>query len=512
MPAIMAPTSRAIRAQPQKLPYHLVGLLCVHSAICQIDAMLSASDPTRPMPGWDYNYVPRGGVSGVAWFGANRSGFENSSQLEMLGNYSMVVFGWQALLEGPSNYTGELDLLVEQCQIVKHLHPRTTVIVYIDGLRVQPFYSVLRTIMRDPAYEDFFLRDASGFIPATTYCKQMGQPAMDPKCLCWYWNWFNASAVDFYINRLILPQVQKSRFDGVFFDGSDGFLRGTWKSATNVAPGTTSEDALKAMVAVHMRVANTVYAQGKYAIFSEHLSDSTPDQHAYIATSMASTPYARFYEDFQPTISYINNILNETQPRATSAVPALPIIVHQSLKGDENITTSIATFLLLQSNFSYFMASTGWFDKDWTWHTEYDPQYGLPLGPAAQPYPGVYVRNFSRCDVTVDCSSGGDINVEISPDADPLLGVEAWNCSLFDCSCQGFADYYGTEAGHGFGCAPSHARDWWRARACAASSTRGCCNGPACLLPGHSPCTCPHTGPCRGSIAAKSSGELAGQR
>lgn len=40
--------------------------------------------------------------------------------------------------------------------------------------------------MRDPAYEDFFLRDDDGYIPATTYCKQMHQPAMDPKCLCWY--------------------------------------------------------------------------------------------------------------------------------------------------------------------------------------------------------------------------------------------------------------------------------------------------------------------------------------
>lgn len=45
------------------------------------------------------------------------------------------------------------DLLVEQCQQVKQMHPRTTVIVYIDGLRVQPFYSVLRKIMRDPAYQ-----------------------------------------------------------------------------------------------------------------------------------------------------------------------------------------------------------------------------------------------------------------------------------------------------------------------------------------------------------------------
>jgi hypothetical protein len=30
----------------------------------------------------------------------------------------------------------------------------------------------------------------------------------DPKCLCWYWNWSNDSAVDFYLNELVLPQVK----------------------------------------------------------------------------------------------------------------------------------------------------------------------------------------------------------------------------------------------------------------------------------------------------------------
>eukprot|EP01043_Picozoa_sp_COSAG02_P036589 COSAG02_NODE_2690_length_8228_cov_10.450732_2_plen_249_part_00 len=186
----------------------------------------------RPMPPWPY-LAPsgHGGTPGLAWFGANETGFENEHQLStVFQNYSMVVFGWQALLTAPANYSRELSLLVEQCQIVKKTltsqgYPDTPVIVYCDNLRVQPFYGALSKIMRDPEYQDFFLRapglntsqGEAGYIPATTYCTQMHQQPYDPKCLCWYWNLFNESAVEYYLNELLLPQAKLPGFDGVFF-------------------------------------------------------------------------------------------------------------------------------------------------------------------------------------------------------------------------------------------------------------------------------------------------------
>eukprot|EP01043_Picozoa_sp_COSAG02_P078048 COSAG02_NODE_17384_length_1008_cov_0.801980_1_plen_90_part_10 len=89
------------------------------------------------MPPWPYA-APHGhgGTAGLAWFGANESGFENAQQLStVFQNYSMVVFGWQALLTAPANYSRELSLLVEQCQIVKKTltsqgYADTPVIVY----------------------------------------------------------------------------------------------------------------------------------------------------------------------------------------------------------------------------------------------------------------------------------------------------------------------------------------------------------------------------------------------
>ena len=57
-------------------------------------------------------------------------------------------------------------------------------------------------------------------------------------------------------------------------------------------------------------------------------------------------------------------------------------------------------------NYSYYSASTGWFDKDWTWHAEYDREYGQPIGPATRSG-DVFTRRFSGCDVTVNCTGVG---------------------------------------------------------------------------------------------------------
>lgn len=317
-----------------------------------------------------------------------------------------------------------------------------------------------------------------------------------------YWNWFNASAVDYYMNHLVLPQAQKPGFDGVFFDGSDGFMRGTWKQATNLGPANrTDDDALHAMVSVHQRVAQLLYDHGKYAIFSEHLHDTTPTQQAYIAETMVDTPYFRFFEGYQPEIGYIEQLLNETQ----RASQTLPVIVHQPTSPTGPLGDSIAAFLLIRGEYSYYMASAGWLDGGWVWHPEYDVDYGEPVGPARRDG-AVYTRNYTNCIVKVNCSAPvvgsrkGD-NDAISQEMLPVPPRDDWTCGLFNCTCQGFANYYGTHPGKGFGCAPVIAQTWWKSRDCNAQGDCACCQGPACSLPHAAPCICPASrGNCRGTI------------
>ena len=79
----------------------------------------------------------------------------------------------------------------------------------------------------------------------------------------------------------------------------------------------------------------------------------------------------------------------------------------------------------------------------------------------------------------------------------PPSPTPAFNCSLFGCTCQGFADYYGAIGGVGWGCAPQPAgRDWWSRHRCNAATQDGkFCGGPACKLVGHAPCDPPTPNP-----------------
>ena len=72
----------------------------------------------RSAPSWDYDW----GRFPAFWFGANASGFENPAQMELLGNYSLVLFGWQHMQLA----TGCHHLLaaqIEQARRVKERYP-----------------------------------------------------------------------------------------------------------------------------------------------------------------------------------------------------------------------------------------------------------------------------------------------------------------------------------------------------------------------------------------------------
>ena len=270
----------------------------------------------------------------------------------------------------------------------------------------------------------------------------------------------------------------------------------------------TDQDALAATVGVHKRGAELLAAHGKYPIYSEHLVDTTPEQQAWVAAAMSETPYFRFYEGFHATRPYIDSLLNETQ----HAAQALPVVVHTSVQSFAN---SLAAFLVVAGNYSYFMASAGWLDAGWTWHPEYDVDYGTPLARASVAVDkaggAVYTRMYTRCTVTVNCTSAatGAVSVAATTASTGPVNVDSqppFNCSVFGCTCQGFADYFGTHSGKGFGCASDAAKQWWIARRCNANANCACCKGPACSLPGAAPCICPHSdSACIGTITMHAS-------
>eukprot|EP01047_Picozoa_sp_COSAG01_P088448 COSAG01_NODE_20816_length_933_cov_157.687050_2_plen_126_part_00 len=100
----------------------------------------AAAMPTRPLPRWDYN----NSALSLGWFGANRSGYENSAQLAQISRYSMAIFGWQAFLDA-TNYTHEAQELVLQAQRVKDVDPAIPVAIYLDAELAEPFQASVQS-------------------------------------------------------------------------------------------------------------------------------------------------------------------------------------------------------------------------------------------------------------------------------------------------------------------------------------------------------------------------------
>ena len=266
----------------------------------------------RPLPPWEYdwNSFP------AAWFGANSTGWETEAQLEQLGRYQMAAFGFFDLLT-MNNYTHEGAALIEQAAVVKKRHPNVTVGIYIDNLRFEPFYDGMKVAVDDPQYRDMFLLNKSSPshapLESETYCVQMVPKigARDPRCLAPFWNWFNETAVDFFLDRVLAPLVAQEGFDVVFFDGADGFIRGarfpgSWQHASNVPAGTTHADAVQALVRLHSRMAELCRSHGKYAILSEHLQDTgnaTTLDEGTIIDGLIDAPYMRKHDNQQQLLS-----------------------------------------------------------------------------------------------------------------------------------------------------------------------------------------------------------------
>ena len=162
------------------------------------------------------------------------------------------------------------------------------------------------------------------------------------------------------------------------------------------------------MMDVRVRLVQLLVKHGKYPIISEHLGDTAPAQQSYISSRMQGLGCMRYFEFFNPQQAHIEALLNETQ-RGVKIGQALPLMMRQLISGRGfSLTDSIAVFLIVRGNYSYYSASTGWFDKDWHWESpQYDAEYGAPLADAVSHDGGVYTREFSGCSVVVTCVNSG---------------------------------------------------------------------------------------------------------
>ena len=423
------------------------------------------SPTRRKAPPWPYNWSKFPAV----WFGANWSGYENPSQMDLLGNFSMVLFGWQHM-QLYCNYTDLLEAQIAQTRRVKSRYPEIPVFVYLPIVDAQPYYATERplfgsmtttspssssssssngrfqravgspdyTAVADddlsggsssgaeelrhreggladyplpaPVYRDFFFLDQNGSLsPLTTHTK-CAPGHIVPKCTCSQWNFFNASARAYYLNTVVSgiarADPHNEAFDGIFYDAAAAFLRRTWEGAANAPSNATDDEVMHIEIAILNATVALSNAHNKYPAYNIHLRDA----------SVASGREQRIMDPlggqgmfrFYEGSSTLDRdwIENALQERS---IQLYTVVGVGAPRVESELLGLIAGFLLVRSTHYYFSAHNGYLDNGFKWHKAYDVDYGMPLDdPVATPDGTgavIYTREYTRCKINVICGA-----------------------------------------------------------------------------------------------------------
>ena len=369
-------------------------------------ALAAATPSSRLEPPWA-SPIP---AFPSSWFGANMKSFEfdDPKELAVLQKYKQVFASWPELVLS-TNFTNSTLVSVEMATKLKELIPDASVFAYNSQWVAAKFYPEARALMEDPQYSDFFVKDANGTIMEYTgYCSQVRVSQDDyPNCIGYYWNWCNETAVDFYLNKVLRPQIADAsgkpyNYDGLFLDNADGF---SGHGASNVKC-----DNKAASLAVHIKTGKLFQKYDKWPIFSSTGgAGSVSETNAMWA---AGVGYVKFYEYFSPSSSSMIQLLNDT-------TYGIPCIVHAptAVKRHPSIslTDALAAFLIASGGapHTYFQYSQAdWtIDKDWPWSPLYEINYGVATGPPTVTYYGVnstapktgeiWLRHYDHGNITV---------------------------------------------------------------------------------------------------------------
>mmetsp|Transcript_23666 Transcript_23666/g.54190 ORF Transcript_23666/g.54190 Transcript_23666/m.54190 type:complete len:414 (+) Transcript_23666:3-1244(+) len=381
----------------------------------------------------------------AAWFGANDSSWEGRAQISALSQYSMAIFGWQALISA-TNWTASVYAQLAQAAVVKAEHPELPVFVYTGFGNANGYNAATWPLIKGASdgcpghqpcrkvpepYTDWFLETESVPVYSMSACEQMGMGYSNPPTdRCWnpIWNVANSSMRDYFIEHIIQPLAAAPMIDGVFFDCFNYAysLPTPWnRRAVNVpnctpAGGAGCEALLEGTIALARRVALALNARGKVPIFSNPASFTRSGEaiwldEARLVAGLAGTQYLFNYEFMRAeklaATGQLANMIREAQL-------GVPVGVHVYYKNaTEDPTPHVAAFLLLRAESWYFFGSTGWLDTDWQWSAVYDTvsACGKPLGVAkGVPAPTVYARQYEGCNVLLNCTDVNNCVASIS--------------------------------------------------------------------------------------------------
>lgn len=365
--------------------------------------------PATSWPPWPYDWAR----FPAFWFGADPNHLENMSQLTAISRYSLALFGWQHL-QLASNYSDLLRAQVDQARRVKAALPSLPTFIYMSVADTQPFYAASAPLFADLQRFAgfFFLDDAGALWPNTTSHKCQGTDLL-PACLSSMWNFFNQSARRFFLEEVVDVQLgygaknggaeaggradgegagdeAAPAFDGVFFDAATTFMRAegdagarkSWRGAANAPPRASNATVLSIQAELLGALVRLANKHGKFPAFNSRLLDmsfANGKEQAVLGATGAGGLF-RYY-DLAETIldrALLSNALAESAACVSHlyAVRTPPSVAMRRAE--------LAAFLLVRGPYDYFTFHTSYYDGGFTWHDEWDEDYGTPLGPASR--------------------------------------------------------------------------------------------------------------------------------
>ena len=348
-----------------------------------------ATTPARFPFEYDWGRFP------AAWFGANATDFENTTQLDAIGRYSLAIFGWQALIT-KTGWTAAIGAQLMQAKALKQRHPSLPVFVYqgfgnANGYDA-PTFEIIRTAsdgcpghqpcrrVAEP-YTDWVLEAEGTPVYSMSACEQMGndaalalsarladcaqgwgtptpprtsagipsgrparaRPAPPRRLMGFGRNVGNASMRDYFIEQLVGPIARSPDIDGVFYDCFNFAysMPSPWnRHAVNIANcsgssgGAGCEVLLNGTLDLAKRIAVELNRHGKIPIFSN------PASFVNAARAPIWLDEARLVSALEGTAYIVNYEFYRAEQVATNH--QLSNLVHESEMG---IPVALHTYL-----------------------------------------------------------------------------------------------------------------------------------------------------------------------
>ena len=353
---------------------------------------------------------------------------ETTTVMELASNHSISGWGWQQNNSFPKINGTEEQNLYNQAKAFNqfvttnnnnHYNKTQSTFVYRSGFEAAIYWNS-SMIMNDASYSGFWIKNKDGNI-----CMQPQGPI---------YNFSNESAVEYYLNNVIKQTFKtKPYINQVFFDMTDWLSCDfNWTQHSNCTEWQPSYQQKREFgfnaIKVFQQATKIMNDNGIIpsisirTVFSKYMNKTIKgDGYCVVPEeewidALQNLTWFRYQEYFPDlfggsteSLSFLNMI-----EELNYAKNKLPIQVH-AYNVNPNATISpyfLGTFLIAQQDYSYFGASNGWYDDNWSWHESYNKIYGKPLSMPVQLNDTAWFRHFENCNVTIDINKrSGDIKM-----------------------------------------------------------------------------------------------------